>query len=99
MTIEELQEQFKAADDEFLQWERIPITERRSNRRDLHAMHLLDELLPGTDPMVAAAEHDEIWLTIGGETLAAVVQPEQIVELMRCGIRYDEETDSLARFV
>ncbi len=49
--------------------------------------------------MVSAAEHDEILLDVDLEELAKVATEEQIVELIRCGVRYDSSTDSLAMFV
>ena len=69
-----------------------------SNRPDLHAFILLDRIFPDTADIVTAAEHDEIYLGISYgqiETLA----PETILELYRCGVRYDSSTDSLCMFV
>ena len=95
MTKEEF-EKCMAEDAEFLKWDRVE--NRRSQRPDLHAFLLLDELQPGYRDMVCAAEHDEFWLDINVEQLAAVITSEQCIELQRCGVRYDEDTDSLAFF-
>ena len=70
-----------------------------SNRRDLHAFILLDKLLPDDDnSIIVAAEHDEIYLSVDVEELAKVATEENIINLIRCGIRYDEQTDSLCKF-
>jgi len=94
MTVERLEEMLKADSDEFLKFERIE--NKRSNRPDLHAFLLLDELCPGTTDMVDAAEHDEIFLEVSLEDLAAVITEEQVIELIRCGVRMSY--DSLAMF-
>jgi hypothetical protein len=97
MTLNEMAEFFENDDDEFLKFDRV--TNKRSRRADLHAFILLDELLPGKSGIVGAAEHDEIFLDINPEELAAKVTQEQLVELSRCGVRYDSGSDSLAMFV
>lgn len=83
--------------DEFLKFDRVQ--NKRSQRPDLHAFLLLDELVPGKSDMVACAEHDEIWLDASAEELATVATGEQVVELVRCGVRYDDGAGSLALFV
>jgi hypothetical protein len=65
----------------------------------LHAFNLLDKLVPGTRDMISAAEHDEIWLEVSPEELAKVATEEQIIDLIRCGVRYERGADSLALFV
>ncbi len=98
MTPDDLHALFEKHEDEFLQWERIvpPLT----TRRDLHAFLLLDRLVSnvGRD-MVSAAEHDQIWLDVSPEDLAAVVTEEQVIELRRCGVIYDTDIGSLSLFV
>ena len=89
---------------EFLKFERV--TNRRSQRPDLHAFLLLDEILPPKptigDPscssdMVASAGHDEIWLDTDIDQLAEVATEDQWIELVRCGVRIDD--GYLAMFV
>ena len=97
MTNDELIERLANNDDEYLRFERV---ENKLNARpDVHAFLLLSQLIPDTEDMVAAAEHDEIFLCTNVERLAEVITPEQIVELQRCGVRYDSQSDSLAMFV
>lgn len=96
MTTEELATLFEAHDGEYIKFDRI--TTRRSNRPDMHAFLLLDELVPGTKCMVAAAEHDEIWLAVSPEQLAEAATEAIVIELARCGVRYDDDVESLAMF-
>ena len=97
MTLEEMATNFEREDDEFLKFRRIESP--RNGRPDLHAFLLLDELLPGNTDIVAAAEHDEIYLEVNVEKLSAVITEEHIVELRRCGVRYCGEYDCLCMFV
>jgi hypothetical protein len=88
MTIEQLEELFEKYDDEFLKFDRV---ERKlNNRSDLHAFLLLDVLVPGNACMVAAADHDEIYLDVELEELAKVATENQIIELIRSGVRYGD---------
>ncbi len=97
MTVETLVALFTLHDDEFLKFDRVPI--KRSKRADLHAFMLLDELCPSTHDMVCSAEHDEIWLEVNIEKLAAVITERWAIDLIRCGVRLDEENGGLAMFV
>lgn len=92
-----LQERLEAIDDEFLKFDRVKI--KFSERPDVHAFILLDKLMPkpGHD-MVAAAEHDVIYLDVDAEELNKVLTDEQVVELSRCGCHYDSDGDGLAMF-
>lgn len=83
-------------DREFLKFENVRY--KLSSRPDLHAFLVLDALVPGIRDMVSGAEHDEIYLDVEIEDLAAVVDPEMLLDLHRCGVRYDEETVGLAMF-
>ena len=97
MTTDELTELFEKHDGEFLKFDRIHF--KLNRRPDIHAFILLDELVPGTTDMVAAASHDEIFLAISVDALARVAGEKEVVELIRCGVRLDTQTDSLAMFV
>lgn len=83
-------------EDEFLKFERIE--NKRSVRPDLHAFMLLDEMcVDNDDDIVSAAEHDEIWLNASSEDIERLTEP-QILELVRCGVMFDEDTESLSMF-
>jgi hypothetical protein len=79
---------FAEFDDEFLKFDRVK--EKFSLRPDLHAFILLDKLLPGAHDMVAAAEHDEIYLYPDPEELLKVATKDQLRDLHRCGVRANE---------
>jgi len=88
---------FEKYDDDFLKFDLVE--NKTSYRPDLHAFCLLDRLVPGKGDIVCSAEHDEIWLGVDIDYLAGAATEEEILELVRCGIRFDEGTDSLAMFV
>lgn len=94
----DLEQAFEAASDEFIKFERIENPLHR--RPDICAFLKLDQLVPTDNvrDMVCAAEHDEFFLDVEPEKLAAVATQEDIVYLHRCGVRYDTSTDSLAMF-
>jgi hypothetical protein len=89
-------ERFESLDgDNFLKFDRVQ--NKRSNRPDLHAFLLLESLFPGTDDIVSGAEHDKIWLDVH-EDQASELSDDQIMELIRCGVMYDDENYCLAMF-
>lgn len=106
MTLEEMNRLFNGDPDndeddgpydgEYLEFSRIQAP--LHPRPDVCAFLMLHALVPGTRDMVSAAEHDEIWLDVDCEALASVVTEGQIVDLIRCGVRYDDDTESLAMF-
>ena len=93
----DLREVFKKHADEYNRFERVE--NKRHDRQDLCAFLLLHELVPGKTDMIATAGHDEIWLRVSPDALAAVATEEDVVTLIRCGVRLDRSTDSLAMFV
>ncbi len=99
MEVSNLIKLFDENQEEFLKFDRIPIDRKFSKRSDLQAFMMLDELIPDIRDMVSAAEHDEIYLQTDLEELAKVVEEEDVIDLIRCGVMVDEETDSLKMFV
>lgn len=95
--IENLKEVFDKFEDDYIRFERVE--NKLSLRPDIHAFILLNQLVPAGRDIVCAAEHDEIFLEVSVEDLAKVATEEQILELVRCGVMYDEDTDSLSMFV
>ncbi len=97
ITTKAIQELFKKYEDEFLQFTKVE--KPRHKRHDINAMLLLAELLPNdTGSMVNWAEHDEIGLEADLVELAKVATDEQILELVRSGVRLGEY-DNLVMFV
>jgi hypothetical protein len=89
---------FEKHSDEYLKFDRV--TDRPyGNRPDVHAFVLLAKLDPSTEDMVSSAEHDQIWLGVDHEAVGDVATEDQIIELIRCGVRFDEEYDCLHMFV
>lgn len=97
MDSEELQAMFEKHNDEYVKFDRVQ--KKVSNRMDLHAFMLLDMILPGSCDMVAAAEHDMIYLDVEIAELAEVITEEQVIELVRCGVNCNLENDGLTMFV
>ena len=95
--VNDLTEIWDKHEEEYIQFDRVE--NKRSERPDLHAWLLLDELFPhpGRD-MVCGAEHDEIYLDVSAGQIATLTE-DQIIELTRCGVRYAEDYDCLAMFV
>jgi len=90
------QEKFEKFDDDFCKFDRVE--NKTSKRPDLHAFMLLDRLFPGDYDIVSAASHDEIWLDVDSDQIENLTE-EQVLELTRCGVRYDSSTDCLGMFV
>lgn len=89
-------EQYEKHEDEYLEFDRVQ--NKTSRRRDIHAFNLLDKLVPGEGDIVGGARGGEIWLDVDPQDLAAVATDDQIIELIRCGVRYDAN-GNLSMFV
>jgi hypothetical protein len=97
MTMDELADTFD--NDDETHFNNIPVPLRLSTRRDLCAFLILEQLIPGkTADIISCAEHDEIWLDVDLEALAAVIDEPTINALRACGVFYDKENDSLSLF-
>lgn len=96
MSTDELIQLFEKHEKEFLQFENIQ--NKLSNRSDLHAFIVLDKLVPGTCDIVSGAGHDQIWIDVTPDQLAAVATEEQVIDLIRCGLRYNGDEDALVMF-
>ena len=92
----DLYERFEKFNDEFIKFDRIK--NKRSLKKDMHAFLLLEELFPESEEeMVAAASHDIVYLSIEEDMLEKLTD-DNIIELIRCGIGYNEENDCLYMF-
>lgn len=92
LNIEEL---FEKHEGEYYKFDKIK--EKKTNRPDLQAFLILDSIIPSDCDIISASEHDEFFLNIGLEVLAAKATEEQIIDLIRCGVRYSEY-DCLSMF-
>lgn len=93
----DLESVFEKYVEEYLKFDRVE--GKLNSRPDLCAFLLLDKLLPkdGSD-IICSASHDEFFIDIDCEKLSDIATEEDILTLVRCGVRYDSETDSLAMF-
>lgn len=82
---------------EFLKFEKVE--NKLSNRRDLHALILMDKLVPSHVDMISGAEHDQIWFDCDVEDLEKAATFDDVINLIRCGIFLCSETGSLSMFV
>lgn len=98
MSVKQLSATFDKYEDEYIQFQNV--ANKRSRRPDMHAFIVLDELLPGDGKgdLISAAEHDQFFLDIEPEALARVATEEIILDLVRCGVSFDEENESLFLF-
>jgi hypothetical protein len=101
MTTDTFQALFEKYDAEDIDFE--DVKKPRSKRKDMHVFLLLEELVPfrkdDEDVIISAVEHDQFWISTSIEKLAKVITEEQIRELVCCGVRFDEGTESLYMFV
>lgn len=88
--IESMFEKFRAESSNF---DRVAL--KPCKRPDLCAFILLDTLLPGNQDIISASEHDEIYLNIDINELAKVATEQDILTLVRCGVRYDSGLNCL----
>lgn len=95
--MQDLTERFAKYEDDYIRFERVESPAHP--RPDICAFLKLHELCPGDRDMVSCAGHDEIWLDVDCEDFNEKASDHDILMLTRCGVRYDEETDSLAMFV
>ncbi|CAB3654206.1 hypothetical protein LMG26685_02912 [Achromobacter mucicolens] len=95
----DLEAVFEKFDDEYILFERIE--NPAHSRPDVCAFIMLDRLVPSekSRDMVCSAEHDEIWLDVDIEELARVATEDDVLSLVRCGVRFDTDIQSLAMFV
>jgi len=95
-SVDALEAMFQVADDEFLQFDRIPESDRLHARPDLCAFLYLDRKQPGNRDMIGSASHDEIWLDYDYDKTP--LTQEDVTYLHRCGVRYDSDNASLCMF-
>ena len=96
MDLEKLEKMFEENEDEYLEFDNIK--NKLSERADLHAFLLIDQLCPSDQDMIAACEHDEYYLSVEPEYFAKVATEEQVLDLIRCGVSYDPDTESFTLF-
>lgn len=99
MDTTQLQALFEKHEDEYCKFNRVE--NKWTRRPDLHAFILIDKILAHSEEqydIISGAEHDEIFLSADMDELARLITEEQVIELIRCGVRYTE-FDTLGMFV
>lgn len=102
MTVEEMAFIFGNEDcscAEYGKFDRVTEKNRLHLRPDICGMLILDRLSPGDSDMVTAAEHDEIWFDVNAERVAANATKDDILDIIRCGLRWDDDVESFTSFV
>ncbi len=90
---------FEKHEGEYRQFERVqhPL----SKRPDIHALMCLDLLFPsesGESVMIGAVCNDGIYLELNKEQISSLSE-NQVIDLTRCGVIYDEERKLLMMYV
>lgn len=85
-------------DDHSHRFEEIPASRRFSNRPDLHAFNLLDRLVPGTTEMIRWSRSDEVFLGVDITDLTKVATEEDLLDLIRCGMCFNNYQQCLYFF-
>lgn len=96
MKIEEVTSLFKKHYTEYLKFDRVKSP--KSRRPDLCAFLILDEICPGDRDIVSSAEHDEIWLGVSVHDVKDRITEDQIIDLIRCGVRLDDTGEGFSMF-
>ena len=78
--------------DEFLKFENVK--EKRAERPELHALLVLSELDQGADRVISWACYYKIFLSFDAETVLSKITEDQALDLIRCGVAYDWESES-----
>jgi len=103
----EVSELFELHDEQYRNFQAIE--NKLSNRTDLHALMYLDKLFPeypiqtshGDEFyhwIIASATLDEIQIALTPEQVESLTS-EQVLELVRCGVRYDAEDSRLELYI
>lgn len=93
MDTETLIELFEKHEDKYLEDEYIKYTV--TQRRDLHAFLIIDQLCPGEKDLISAAEHDTYYISVELEELAKNITEDHVIELIACGVLYESEYQCL----
>ena len=83
---------FKSMDEEYLAFDRI--SDPKSNHLDMHAFLLLDSIFGGKGSLIKAVIRDQVYLFPSAIQIAMLTRSE-VIELLRCGVLYDDENESL----
>lgn len=92
----DLQALFDKHGDEFLNFQLIE--NPRHPLRDVCAFLMLHDLAPMKRVAVSYASHDQIALAAEPTLVAASATEAQVIDLIRCGVRYSADQDCFEMF-
>lgn len=95
----DLEAAFEKFSDEYNEFDRVE--NKLHSRPDLCAFLFLDTLQPsaGRD-LIQGARHEEmIFLDVDCEALAEMLTEDDVLMLVRCGVQYEVEEESLAMYL
>ncbi len=96
---ERVRQLFEKHEREYWRFERVSLP--LSNRPDMHALICLNLLFPsepGESVMIGKACNDEIYFELNKEQISSLSE-NQVIDLARCGVIYDEECNLLMMYV
>jgi hypothetical protein len=94
-----LKELFEKHGDEFLRHKNIENPMHR--QADLCAFLMLDKIAPLNNDrdIIISSQYDEITLAFDPKKVALYATEQEIIDLIRCGLRYDSDEDCFVMFV
>lgn len=98
MTQEEFIEIWNLHDNEYLKFKEIKNPPCESS--DLSAFMLIHKFMIDKEAdIIISSEHDEIYLSSIDTLNLEIIKEEDIINLIRCGVRYDQNYECLSMFV
>jgi len=98
MTKEEFIEIWNLHDEEYHNFKRIE--NKICESSDLSAFMMIHKfMINKRSDLIISSEHDEIFLPCLDELNLEKIKEEDIIYLIRCGVRYDDDYDCLAMFI
>jgi hypothetical protein len=71
----------------------------KTKRSDLQAFLIIDSIFDDDKKIISGVDTYSIYLNVEIEELAKRATEEQIIDLIRCGVSYEEKYDSLTIMV
>jgi hypothetical protein len=86
---------------EYLKFENIDPALCPSRRPDLCAFIRLDKMFPAEhyEDIICGTNHDEIFLNVSVDSFKNVATDEDVLYLVRCGVRFVRDDDRFAIFI
>lgn len=93
-----LEELFDRYSDEYLKFERVE--NKMHSRQDICAFLILAGLTNEAGRnIIVASDRDKIWIDVSPDIVAEMAAEEDIITLIRCGVRFDESNDCFYIYV